>query len=98
MLDVFVDKDFGDLVVVPAANFGRHASRCCHPSADVRRLDSQDANSVYSPLHSAGAIKMVPFAEFFQRIALLVLTPKCYEVFFYDMDFFNGALVFVSPL
>ncbi|XP_027848074.1 mannose-P-dolichol utilization defect 1 protein homolog [Aphis gossypii] len=36
---------------------------------------------------------MNPFTELLHRVALLVLTPKCYEVFFYDLDFFNGTCI-----
>ncbi|KAF0751134.1 mannose-P-dolichol utilization defect 1 protein [Aphis craccivora] len=36
---------------------------------------------------------MYPFTELLHRVALLVLTPKCYEVFFYDLDFFNGTCI-----
>jgi hypothetical protein len=33
---------------------------------------------------------MNAFVELFHRMALLVFTPKCYEVLFVDLDFFNG--------
>lgn len=36
---------------------------------------------------------MNSFTELLHRVALLVLTPKCYEVFFYDLDFFNGTCI-----
>lgn len=44
-------------------------------------------------LHSRRPVDMNPFTELLHRVALLVLTPKCYEVFFYDLDFFNGKCV-----
>ncbi|XP_050433502.1 mannose-P-dolichol utilization defect 1 protein homolog [Adelges cooleyi] len=34
---------------------------------------------------------MNTFVQFFQKVSLLVLTPQCYQVFFTDLDFFNGA-------
>ncbi|XP_025419401.1 mannose-P-dolichol utilization defect 1 protein homolog [Sipha flava] len=34
---------------------------------------------------------MNAFVELFHRMALLVFTPKCYEVLFVDLDFFNGT-------
>jgi len=33
------------------------------------------------------------FTELFHRIALFVFTPKCYELFVYDLDFFNVACI-----
>lgn len=34
------------------------------------------------------------FVDWFHRLALFIVTPECYQVFFYDLDFFNGEYSF----
>lgn len=67
--------------------FVRAALRCSRFTPLVSRHDrwTQDARRTVQT-----TVEMIPFADLFHRVALLVFTPKCYEVLFIHLDFFNG--------